>query len=307
MAKTGHAPAGASGSQFFVISGRSGERLPPEYGILGHASDEESLADDQGDRRARRRRRPAERAGHDHRVTVEEVRVSGRRARGGGPARRRRRRAAAPAATPTTAAATTPRRRAQRPRPTALRPLDSRPAAGQKKPAFTKPGTVLKPGQKADDRDDHLVRRDHASSSTRSSADPIPNSIAFLVKKGFYDGLTFHRSCRTSCCRAATRRATAPAGPGTRSTARCRRGYHYKLGDVAMAKTAAEPQRRGGLAVLRDLRRRRASSSRPDYGMLGHAADPTSLATIKRIARFATQSSVPSKKIYIWTAKLDSG
>jgi cyclophilin family peptidyl-prolyl cis-trans isomerase len=43
MAKTGHAPAGASGSQFFVISGRSGEQLPPEYGILGHAADEESL------------------------------------------------------------------------------------------------------------------------------------------------------------------------------------------------------------------------------------------------------------------------
>jgi hypothetical protein len=27
-----------------VISGPSGERLPPEYGILGHARDEESLA-----------------------------------------------------------------------------------------------------------------------------------------------------------------------------------------------------------------------------------------------------------------------
>jgi hypothetical protein len=44
MAKTGMAPAGASGSQFFVISGKSGESLPPEYGILGHAHDEESLA-----------------------------------------------------------------------------------------------------------------------------------------------------------------------------------------------------------------------------------------------------------------------
>jgi hypothetical protein len=44
MAKTGVAPPGASGSQFFVISGKSGERLPAEYGLLGHAHDDESLA-----------------------------------------------------------------------------------------------------------------------------------------------------------------------------------------------------------------------------------------------------------------------
>ena len=44
MAKTGMAPPGASGSQFFVISGKSGEGLPAEYGMLGHAHDAESLA-----------------------------------------------------------------------------------------------------------------------------------------------------------------------------------------------------------------------------------------------------------------------
>jgi peptidylprolyl isomerase len=44
MAKTAVAPPGASGSQFFVISGKSGEGLPAEYGILGHARDDASLA-----------------------------------------------------------------------------------------------------------------------------------------------------------------------------------------------------------------------------------------------------------------------
>ena len=38
--------------------------------------------------------------------------------------------------------------------------------------------------------------------------------------------------------------------------------------------------------------------------LLGHAADKESLTTIKRIASFATQSSVPSKPIYISSAKL---
>ena len=58
-------PAGASGSQFFVISGKSGESLPPEYGILGHARDDDSLATIKTHRRARPRRRPAQRARAD--------------------------------------------------------------------------------------------------------------------------------------------------------------------------------------------------------------------------------------------------
>jgi cyclophilin family peptidyl-prolyl cis-trans isomerase len=38
MAKSGEAPAGASGSQFYVVSGPQGESLPPEYALVGHVS-----------------------------------------------------------------------------------------------------------------------------------------------------------------------------------------------------------------------------------------------------------------------------
>jgi peptidyl-prolyl cis-trans isomerase B (cyclophilin B) len=38
MAKTGEAPAGASGSQFYVVSGPQGETLPPEYALVGHVT-----------------------------------------------------------------------------------------------------------------------------------------------------------------------------------------------------------------------------------------------------------------------------
>jgi peptidyl-prolyl cis-trans isomerase B (cyclophilin B) len=44
MAKTQTDPPGASGSQFFVISGPDGESLPPDYGIAGHATDAASKA-----------------------------------------------------------------------------------------------------------------------------------------------------------------------------------------------------------------------------------------------------------------------
>lgn len=35
MAKTAEAPAGASGSQFYIVSGPQGETLPPEYALAG--------------------------------------------------------------------------------------------------------------------------------------------------------------------------------------------------------------------------------------------------------------------------------
>jgi cyclophilin family peptidyl-prolyl cis-trans isomerase len=35
MAKTGTAPSGASGSQFFIVAGSS-TKLPPEYALVGH-------------------------------------------------------------------------------------------------------------------------------------------------------------------------------------------------------------------------------------------------------------------------------
>ena len=35
MAKTAEAPAGASGSQFYIVSGPQGESLPPEYALAG--------------------------------------------------------------------------------------------------------------------------------------------------------------------------------------------------------------------------------------------------------------------------------
>ena len=44
MAKTAIEPSGTAGSQFFVISGARGPQLPPDYGLLGHATDRASLA-----------------------------------------------------------------------------------------------------------------------------------------------------------------------------------------------------------------------------------------------------------------------
>src|SRR5882757_2342655 len=39
MAKTAEAPSGASGSQFYIVSGPQGETLPPEYALVGHVTE----------------------------------------------------------------------------------------------------------------------------------------------------------------------------------------------------------------------------------------------------------------------------
>lgn len=44
MAKTQDEAPGTGGSQFFVISGASGTQLPPEYAVIGHATDADSQA-----------------------------------------------------------------------------------------------------------------------------------------------------------------------------------------------------------------------------------------------------------------------
>jgi cyclophilin family peptidyl-prolyl cis-trans isomerase len=64
--------------------------------------------------------------------------------------------------------------------------------AGQSKSGFEKPDQVLEPGQKAD-----VVMTTSCGVITihldQKLGGPIANSVAFLARKAFFDGLTFHR------------------------------------------------------------------------------------------------------------------
>jgi peptidyl-prolyl cis-trans isomerase B (cyclophilin B) len=176
------------------------------------------------------------------------------------------------------------------------------PAASDKRTSYSKADTVLKAGQKAE-----IDMVTSCGTLTiqldTDSTNPIPNSIAFLVGKKFYDGLTFHRIITDFVLQGGDPNGDGSGGPGYTVDGPVRAGYHYALGDIAMAKTEQEPSGTAGSQFF-VISGSQGVQLPTDYGLLGHAADAHSLATIKRIASFATDSSVPSKPIYIWTATL---
>jgi cyclophilin family peptidyl-prolyl cis-trans isomerase len=180
-------------------------------------------------------------------------------------------------------------------------------AAGKSKPSYKKAGTVLAKGKR------YAIVMNTTCGTIRIALDrklggPIPNSIAFLVTKHFYDGLTFHRVVAGFVLQGGDPKGDGSGGPGYQVVGKPPSSYRYKLGDIAMAKTQVAPSGAAGSQFF--------VISGPDgmrlpplYGLLGHAADKTSLATIKRIAALATTACgssdcPPSKTVWIVTARL---
>jgi peptidyl-prolyl cis-trans isomerase B (cyclophilin B) len=175
-------------------------------------------------------------------------------------------------------------------------------AASDTRGSYSRPETVLKPGQKAEI--DMLTSCGTVTIQLdRDPSNPIPNSIAFLVGKKFYDGLTFHRIIQDFVLQGGDPKGNGTGDPGYTVAGKVPTGYHYKLGDFAMAKTQVESSGTAGSQFF-VISGAQGVALPTLYGVLGHAADRKSLLTIERIAKFATQATVPAKPIYIWTAKL---
>jgi cyclophilin family peptidyl-prolyl cis-trans isomerase len=180
-------------------------------------------------------------------------------------------------------------------------------AAGTSKASYKKPATVLAKNTR------YAIVMTTSCGPIRIVLDrklggPIPNSIAFLATKHFFDGLTFHRVVAGFVLQGGDPRGDGTGGPGYQVVGKLPSSYHYKLGDIAMAKTQADPPGAAGSQFF-VISGPEGARLPPDYGLLGHAADSASLATIKRIAALATTACgssdcPPSKKVWIVTAKL---
>jgi peptidyl-prolyl cis-trans isomerase B (cyclophilin B) len=183
--------------------------------------------------------------------------------------------------------------------------LDSgQPTVGDK-PTFSKPEQVLKPGANAS-----IVMKTSCGTITikldPKAGGPIPNSVAFLVGKGFYDGLTFHRVVPDFVLQGGDPKGNGSGGPGYQVVGAVPAGYQYVTGDVAMAKTQSDPPGSAGsqFFIVTSANGGANLTAQPDYGILGHATDPVSLATIARIAALGVSDGPPSKPVWIISAKV---
>ena len=174
--------------------------------------------------------------------------------------------------------------------------------AGQTKSGFSKPDQVLKPGQKAD-----VVMTTSCGVITihldQKLGGPIANSVAFLAKKGFYDGLTFHRVVPNFVLQGGDPKGDGTGGPGYTVTKAPPSDYQYKVGDVAMAKIQSDPRGASGSQFF-VISGPDGETLPPDYGIAGHAPDAASKATIRRINALGVADGPPSQPVYIVSAKL---
>jgi peptidyl-prolyl cis-trans isomerase B (cyclophilin B) len=123
-------------------------------------------------------------------------------------------------------------------------------------------------------------------------------SFASLVKKGFYDGLTFHRIVPDFVIQGGDPNGDGTGGPGYTVVDTPPRDAKYTKGVVAMAKTALEPPGTSGSQFF--VVTGTDTGLPPDYALLGNVTE--GIDVVEKIGTFgnpADQAGKPTKKITI--------
>ncbi len=134
----------------------------------------------------------------------------------------------------------------------------------------------------------------------------VADSVAGLVADHFYDGLTFHRVIQGFVLQGGDPQGTGGGGPGYSVVQAPPADYHYKLGDLAMAKTQAEKDGAAGSQFF-VISGTQGEGLPPQYAVLAHSSDAETLATIARIDALGTGAGggdAPSQSVTIVSATL---
>jgi peptidyl-prolyl cis-trans isomerase B (cyclophilin B) len=92
-------------------------------------------------------------------------------------------------------------------------------------------------------------------------------SFYYLVKHGFFDGVTFHRVAAAFVIQGGDPTGTGGGGPGYTIVEPPPKNTQYLAGDVAMAKTQAQPAGASGSQFF--IVTGNGSTLPPDYALLG--------------------------------------
>jgi peptidyl-prolyl cis-trans isomerase B (cyclophilin B) len=108
-------------------------------------------------------------------------------------------------------------------------------------------------------------------------------SFASLVRKGFYDGLVFHRISEGFVIQGGDPNGDGSGGPGYTVVEPPPKTLHYTRGVVAMAKTQTEPSGASGSQFFVTLAEDASAEGglTPDYALLGKVSK--GLAVVQKI------------------------
>lgn len=121
-------------------------------------------------------------------------------------------------------------------------------------------------------------------------------SFASLVRRGFYDGLGFHRIVAGFVIQGGDPLGTGLGGPGYSVVEAPPRSIHYTRGTVAMAKTETEPSGASGsqFFVVTAEDATVSSGLTPDYALLGRVS--SGLGVVNRIGSIPSDATTGTPK-----------
>lgn len=127
------------------------------------------------------------------------------------------------------------------------------------------------------------------------------NSFVFLARRGFFDGLTFHRIVKGFVVQGGDPKGDGGGGPGYSVTEPVPPDTKYAKGAVAMAKTGAEAPGTSGSQFFIASGTQAETALTPDYAVLGRVT--SGLDAVGRIEATPTGTGAkqesPIRPVYI--------
>jgi peptidyl-prolyl cis-trans isomerase B (cyclophilin B) len=135
-------------------------------------------------------------------------------------------------------------------------------------------------------------------------------SFYSLVKRGFFDGLTFHRVAAGFVIQGGDPTGTGAGGPGYTIVEAPPKDTQYVFGDVAMAKTEAQPAGASGsqFFIVTAANVTQSAGLTPDYALLGKVT--SGINVVEKIGSLPTnppQDGAPTTPVVMSSVTVSTG